>query len=102
MSSSVGNVDSPYLYQFNRVEFCKIWKMIRVDKATGEEVEQPMGKATFYRRRDWAQEHYPEWRKVFLYGGRVDLREYQKFNAYYSQAMYEKKQDPHLKYLEEV
>ena len=61
-----------------------------------------VGKATFYRRRDWAQEHYSEWQKVFLYGGRVDLREYQKFNAYYSQAMYEKKQDLHLKYLEEV
>ncbi|MCW4388752.1 hypothetical protein [Limosilactobacillus oris] len=100
--SNEKTVNSPYLYQLNRAEFCKTWKTVAIDKKTGEEIEKPMGKATFYRRRDWAQKHYPQWRKVFLYGGRVDLREYQKFNAYYSDAKYEERQDPHLKYLEEI
>lgn len=55
---------------------------------------------TIRRRRSWAQEHYPNWRKAFLYGGLIDIREWQKVIAAYSEYQYKAHQDPHLKILE--
>ena len=59
-------------------------------------------KQPFGEEKTWAQEHYPQWRKVFLFDGRVDLKEYQKFESFYSEKQYEAHQDPHLKILEEM
>lgn len=79
---------SPYRYQLTKDEFRKEWGL--------------MSPTTLSRRKSWAQDNYPQWRKVFLYGGRIDLREYQKFQTFYSEKQYEAHQDPHLKYLEEM
>ena len=84
---------SPYRYQLTNEEFREKWH--------GKDGD-PMSKSTLWRRKSWAQDHYPQWRKVFLYGGRIDLREYQKFETFYSDKQYEAHQDPHLKYLEET
>lgn len=84
---------SPFRYQLTSEEFRKEWSV-----KNGE----PMSTATLWRRKSWAQEHYPQWRKVFLYGGRIDLKEYQKFETFYSEKQYEAHQDPHLKILKEM
>lgn len=89
-----------YLYQLNRIQFMKLWKSIRKDKKTGEEYEAPMSEPTFYRRRAWAQENYPDWKKVFLVDGRIDVKEYQKFNTFYSLHKDKEHEDPHLKVME--
>lgn len=89
---------NPYLYQMNRIEFCNTWKSIK--KVGDKEVEVSMSKSTFQRRKRWAQENYPEWRKVFLAGGRVDLKEYQKFESFRSDRYYEDHRSPYLKALE--
>lgn len=76
-----------YLYQLSLEQFEDVWGC---------------SLATVKRRRSWAQENYPSWRKVFLYDGRVDLKEYQKFNSYYSSRKYEERKDPHLKVMENM
>lgn len=76
-----------YLYQLSLEQFEDVWGC---------------SEPTVKRRRSWAQENYPNWRKVFLYGGRIDLKEYQKFNSYYSSCKYEERQDPHLKVMEDM
>lgn len=88
---------SPYLYQMNRLEFCNVWKSIK--KIGDKEIEVPMSKSTFDRRKVWAQENYPDWRKVFLAGGRVDLKEYQKFETFRSERYYEDHESPYVKAL---
>lgn len=67
----------------NRLEFCNVWKSIK--KVGNKEIEVPMSLSTFNRRRSWAQENYPDWQKVFLASGRVDLKEYQKFETFRSE-----------------
>lgn len=83
---------NPYRYQLTKEEFEKEWTV---------KDNKPMSDATFYRRKAWAQEHYSEWRKAFLADGRVDLKEYQKFNTAYSQYKYEERLDPHVKLYKE-
>lgn len=82
---------SPFRYQLTIKEFEKEWP-VRKGK--------PMSDSTFRRRKAWARENYPRWRKVFLYDGRVDLKEYQKLEAFRSEKQYEAHQDPHLKIME--
>lgn len=82
---------SPFRYQLTSKEFRKEWSV-----NNGE----PMSTATLWRRKSWAQKHYLQWRKVFLYGGRIDLKEYQKFETFYSEKQYKAHQDPHLKTME--
>lgn len=65
---------SPFRYQLTFDEFEKEWGC---------------SYSTIARRKSWAQDNYKNWRKVFLYGGMIDLKEYQKFNTYYSDRMYE-------------
>lgn len=91
---------NPYLYQVNRIQFMNVWTTLRKDKETGKEYEAPMSEPTFYRRRSWAQEHYKDWKKVFLIDGRVDIKEYQKFNTFYSLYKDKERQDPHVKAME--
>lgn len=76
---------SPFRYQFTIEELA---------------TELNVSIATIRRRRDWAQEHYPDWRKAFLYGGLIDIREWQKVIAAYSEYQYKAHQDPHLRILE--
>lgn len=75
---------SPYRYQYTREEMAK---------------ELGISVQTVDQHRRWAKEHYPDWRKVFLYRGPIDIREWQKMIAYYSDYQYEEHQDPHLKIL---
>lgn len=75
---------NPYRYQLTLEEFEKEWGC---------------SKTTIARRKSWAQENYPNWRRVFLYGGLIDLKEYQKFNAYYSDRMYEEHSGAYAKAL---
>lgn len=88
---------SPYLYQMNRLEFCNVWKSIK--KVGNKEIEVPMSLSTFNRRRSWAQENYPDWQKVFLASGRIDLKEYQKFETFRSERYYEDHESPYVKAL---
>lgn len=76
---------SPYRYQFSREELA---------------AELGISTETIDHRRRWAQEHYEAWRKVFLYRGPIDLREWQKMIAAYSDYQYQTHEDPHLKILE--
>lgn len=76
---------NPYRYQLTKEEFEEEWGC---------------SLSTLNRRKSWAQEHYPKWRKVFLYGGLIDLKEYQKFNAYYSDRMYKEHEGSYQKALE--
>ena len=76
---------SPFRYQFTKQELAD---------ELGVSIE------TVNRRKAWAQEHYKSWRKVFLYKGPIDIREWQKMIAAYSEYQYEAHQDPHLKILE--
>lgn len=77
---------SPYRYQLTRSELA---------------VELSVSKETIDRRRHWAQGHYPAWRRVFLYCGLIDLREWQKMIAQYSAYEYRKHEDIHQKLMEE-
>lgn len=76
---------SPFRYQF-----------------TYDELHEELGisLATIRRRKSWAQDNYPNWRKAFLYGGLIDIREWQKVIAAYSEYQYKAHQDPHLRILE--
>lgn len=82
---------SPFRYQLTISEFCQEWSVQK---------DNPMSYSAFLRRKSWAQDHYPAWQKVFLYDSRVDLKEYQKFETFYSEKQYEAHQDPHVKILE--
>lgn len=76
---------SPFRYQFTKQELAD---------ELGVSIE------TINRRKAWAQEHYKFWRRVFLYKGPIDIREWQKMIAAYSEYQYEAHQDPHQKILE--
>lgn len=69
---------------------------------TKQELADELGVSieTINRRKAWAQEHYKPWRRVFLYRGPIDIREWQKMIAAYSEYQYEAHQDPHLKIME--
>lgn len=84
---------SPYRYQLTNEEFRKEWSV---------QHNKPMSRATFWRRKSWAQENYPLWKKVFLFDGRIDLKEYQKFESFFSEKQYEAHEDPHVKILKEM
>ena len=88
---------SPYLYQMNKLELCTVLQSIK--KVGNKEIEVPMSLSTFNRRRSWAQENYPDWQKVFLASGRVDLKEYQKFETFRSERYYEDHESPYVKAL---
>ena len=79
---------SPFRYQLNSKEFREEYR-----NADGK----PMSTSTLYRRKEWAQHHYDEWYKVFLPGGFIDLREYQKMYTAYSIYQREQRLDPHVR-----
>ena len=76
---------SPFRYQFTIQELA---------------TELDVSTDTIRRRKSWAQEHYNDWRKAFLYGGLIDIREWQKVIAAYSAYQYKAHEDPHLRILE--
>lgn len=84
---------SPFRYQLSKSEFKEEWT---------DSDGKPMSEATFYRRKRWAKNNYPHWKKVFMFDGRVDLKEYQKFESFYSEKQYEAHEDPHVKILKEM
>lgn len=84
---------SPFRYQLSNSEFRNEWT---------SKGGKPMSEATFYRRKSWAQDNYPLWRKVFLFDGRVDLKEYQRFESFFSEKQYEAHEDPHAKFLKKM
>lgn len=73
---------SPYRYQLTIDEF--------VD-------EFQMSKTTYYRRLSYAKTNYPDWYLVYLPSGRIDIKEYQKFETWRSQKLWESKADPRLR-----
>lgn len=76
---------SPFRYQYTRQELAD---------ELGVSIE------TVNRRKVWTQEHYKSWRRVFLYGGLIDIREWQKMIAAHSEYQYEAHRDSHLKIIE--